>query len=419
MRLILEIINENEFQQKDFHLDGKNMIIGRSSEADWQLSDEMNHISAKHVTVEYKDNLYFIKDTSTNGTYLKYPYRKLPKEMPIKINSMDIFIIGDYEIQARFLDDKVSYKDMSSYNPLLNNQKSISIPLIPDDDFLLEDESVMNNTFVKKESAQSFQNIVNLYEDTQSNMVDEMNNVTIIEDDEEEEINSKNSLYQHINIPKFNTLPVKEEVVYEVQEVKKSHNLTLVENNSLAFLGNKLGIDFEKLNSFEQEKILSEIADIVLNSLEGLKSSLSIKDKILDDLNIEDFNSNNLNLNPIRKGKESLNIFNNLSTQQISLSEAIKKSFGEIDNHNVAFHKANKNLLVKNLDKFSPKTLEDDFDRNYNFIPLKPKKFQMWDAYVHRYEKFLKEKDFMWDSAKKDFVDEYNDTIFTIKLTSI
>lgn len=419
MKLILETINENSLNQKNFQFDRIGGTIGRTSESDWQLDDETNQISSKHIIIEFKDNIYFVKDVSSNGTYLKEPYRKLPKEMPIKINSMDIFIIGSYEIQARFIENKIMYKNMSDYNHLLNNQKGISSSIIPDDDFLLEDSKIMNNTFVKKESTENFQSIVKLYEEKDSKLIDELNNeVTLIEDGFEDEISGGNTLYQHMNVSKFNNI-LEEEIICEVNETKKSNiPSNISDDNFLIYLENKLGITLRGLSAFDKEKILIELSDIILETLEGLKISLTVKDKILNDLNIENFNLSSIDLNPIRKGKEVLGTISTISSNNITISEAVKKSFNEINNHNVAFYRANKNLIRKTFEEFSPKLLEERFEKN-DFTLFKPKKIQMWNSYVTMYQKLAKQDNFVLDSVQKDFSDEYNNIIFKIKSTSI
>lgn len=420
MKLVFEIINENSLGQKTFQFDKVSGTIGRTEESTWQLKDESNQISAKHVIIEFKDNIYFIKDISSNGTYLKEPYRKLPKEMSIKINSMDIFIIGNYEIQANFINSKTIHKDMSDYNHLLSNQKGISSSIIPDDDFLLEDSKVMDNTFIKKESNESFQNIVKLYEEKDSKLIDDISgDVTLIEEKTFTDINNRDSLYQHMNVSKFSNSFPTEEIVCEIDESKKNYvPSNISDDNLLIHLENKLGITLRGLSVFDKEKILIELADIVLETLEGLKVSLTVKDKILNDLSIENFSLNSIDLNPIRKGKEILGTLSSISTNDITISEAVKKSFNEINNHNVAFYKANKNLIRKTFEEFSPELLEERFNKT-DFTLFKPKKIQMWNSYVDMYQKLVKQDNFTLESVQKELSDEYNNIIFKIKSTSI
>lgn len=78
MKLIFDIIKNGKDVpvKRNFHFNMTSGVIGRSDEVDWTLADRKSYISSSHATVEYRDGIYFIKDTSTNGTFLKYPYKK-------------------------------------------------------------------------------------------------------------------------------------------------------------------------------------------------------------------------------------------------------------------------------------------------------------------------------------------------------
>jgi len=460
MKLIFDIIkNGRELPiKRNFHFDMTNGIIGRSEEADWQLADRQNYISSKHVHIEYKDMLYFIKDVSTNGTYLKYPYKKLPKEVSIKINSTDIFIIGDYEIQARFMDNDYSSKDVitskptKELEPVGNSEKSnSSLNLIPDDDFLLEDTNIMNNSFTTPEEEVFDSNVMNIFqeEEKKNNFDDDLydfeKSETIVESESfSQDTISNETLQEHIIIPKFkadevltppeNTKKIQKKELSIVQEVieekdeeiektfenEKSHLHEIQVDNSIQVLEKKLGINLSSLSKEEKENTLTEIADIVLNSLDGLKSSLDIKEKIKSDLLISDANPEQADANPVRMGQYSLNLIDNKNNKNgIKISEAVKKSFSELDIHNIALHRSSKNLINIAVLKFSPKSLEHNFETNGELSALMPKKYQMWDAYVNMFKKLNEDPDFGINLIDKDFSNEYNKIAYTIKLTSI
>lgn len=408
MKLVLEIINNKNIKKRNFEFTVKGGIIGRSSESDWQLDDEFNHISSKHISIEYKNDLFFIKDISTNGTYLKEPYTKLPKEIPIKINLKDIYIIGDYEIEVKILEKFVFNQNSLSHNYLATNEKSINDFIIPDNDFLLNDETIMNNSFIKKESTSLFKS--NL-------LVEGSKSLTFLEE-EFEEINSENLLHQHVNLPKYKSYLDEDEIVYEVQEIKETNFNRFAEHNLLNILENKLGINFQKLNVIEQEKVLNEIAEIIIVSLEGLKNSIIVKNKILKDLDKKE-NTNSKEENPIRKGREILSNIVNLSNQKLDVLEIVKKTFAELDNHNIALYQANKNLFPKVFEELSPTHLEMEAKKSFDFSVLRSKKSQMWDIYTNIYHNFSKENFFVSGDFHKSFSEEYNKALFDVKLTSI
>lgn len=406
MKLLLEIINNKNIKKRNFEFSTKGGTIGRSNEANWQLEDEFNHISSKHIIIEYKNDLFFIKDISTNGTYLKEPYKKLPKEVAIKINLKDIFIVGDYEIEVKSIENSVVNQNSLSHNYLASNEKSIDDFVIPDDDFLLNDESIMNSSFIKKDSTNLFKN--NL-------LVEKSKSLTFL-DEEYEEINSENLLYQHVNLPKYKPI-LDDEIIYEVQETKKTALNSVVEYSLLNILENKLGINFQKLNVIEQEKVLAQIAEIVILSLEGLKTSMNIKNKVLKDLKIGEMS--NKEENPINKGKEILLNVVDLSNHKLDVIEVVKKTFSELDNHNIALYQANKNLFPKVFEKLSPANLEIEAKKSFDFSILRSRKSQMWDIYTDIYHNFSKENFFISSDFHRNFSEEYNKTIFDVNLTSI
>jgi len=437
MKLIFDIIKTGrEFpSRRNFHFNKTNGIIGRSEQCDWQLVDSKNYISNNHIEIEYKDGMYFIKDISTNGTFLKHPYKKIPKNISIKINSTDIFIVGEYEIQARFMDNDYSQNDIISYKPQnnisANNQqvsRNISNELIPDD-FLLEDDSVMNNSFITEENEVDYDNnVMNVFKD--ENIEDQFDDLYDFEKepfkiDNTHNLNSvTNQLkHEHINIPTFMEKEEKVQISKEIVEPVISTEIIeeefdFVQNdNSLEILEKKLGIKFNNLSKEERNRKLEEIANIVINSLDGLKNSLDTKDKIKKDLMIED---NSLNDdNPIRMGQHSISLLNEISNNNIKLSEAVNKSFKELNIHNIALHRSSKNLINIAVTKFSPKSLEHHFESTGELNSLMPKKYQMWDSYINMFKKLNENPDFGINLISKDFTNEYKNVLYTIKLTSV
>lgn len=458
MKLIFDIIKNGKDipHKRNFHFNMTNGTIGRSLDASWQLEDRQSYISGIHVSIDYSDGIYFIKDQSTNGTYLKYPYKKLPKGVSIKINSTDIFVLGDYEIQARFMDNDYTQDDIMNEQTLVSNPQSsnnyskTNNQLIPDDDFLLEDSNIMSSTFLIPEEEDFNSNVMSMFNDEDVNENDlysfeKDSDPTILATDFAQESVSSQVLQEHINIPQFKELAQEEDIIYEVDEeeikevivntpvtpvkkttvqediiIKQKPILSEEESNhGLSILEKKLGIEITSLNQEQRDVILTEISDIVINSLEGLKNSLNTKDKIKKDLLISDISPAYSDANPIKMGQYSLNLLDNKNDNNIKISEAIKKSFTELDIHNIALHRSSKNLINIAVLKFSPKSLEHHFEKNGELSALMPKKYQMWDAYINMFKKLNEDPDFGINLIEKDFSNEYNNISYSIKLTSI
>ncbi|MGB7403310.1 MAG: type VI secretion system-associated FHA domain protein TagH [Arcobacter sp.] len=428
MKLIFDIIKSGRDipSRNNFHFDRNDGIIGRSSESDWQLPDRQNYISSKHILIKYIDESYFIQDESTNGTYLKEPYRKLPKNKQIKINSNDIFIVGEYEIQARFIDNEYSKKDIlqSNYSNL-SSTKSMGT-IIPDDFEIIED---MNNSFVKEDSKIEINDsLFNLFDEENKHSTEiiyDFEKEEILFENEEEDSVTRNPMQEHIIVPSFNKKEEElkesetideiefEETIQTQKSNKKDSNISS-EDKSLKYLEEKLGIKLSSLSDIEQKRILQEIANIVTFSLDGLKNSLKLVDKVKKDLNIEDSFSHQNSNNPVLLGQFALNTDN-----KISLSDAVKKSFKQLDNHNVALHMSSKNLVNITLNKFNPKSLEHHFNKQGDINSILPKKPQLWDSYEKMFDKLTNNSNLGIDLISEDFTKEYNKIVYTIKLTSI
>lgn len=438
MKLIFDIIKSGrEFPSKrNYHFNMTGGTIGRSEQCDWHLTDQQSFISNFHAKVEYRDKMYFITDTSTNGTFLKDPYKRLPKNIPIKINTTDIFVMGEYEIQARFLDHDYINNDLVSYTKQINtsnNNEPIQVAkqLIPNDDFLLDDTKVMNNSFIIEEDHFEDSNVMNLFTQEENHLEDLydfekepffMNNESNLE------TVTHNTEHEYIQMPsvkqKIETAPIKDDIYFS-QQTHTSHSITTLDadyslqNGTFEVLEKKLGINLSKLSKEQRDKKLEEIGQIVINCLEGLKSTLEANDKIKKDLLIEVNEKLNQN-NPVKLGFYAMNILNEIGeADSIKLSEAIKKSFNEINIHNISLHRTSKNLINIALNKFSPKTLEHYFETNGQINNLMPKKYQMWDAYTNMFNKMQENPDFGVSMIAKEFSNEYNNVCYTIKLTSI
>lgn len=388
MKLILDIVKhpQEKLFKRNFQFNKTGGVVGRSDDTDNKLADSKNIISSKHFLIHFENNQYFIEDTSTNGTFLKNPFSKLVKNEPVKINDLDIFIVGEYELQARF-----TTLDYSNTQEKFNENK-----LIPDD-FLIDDE--LKNLSMEEETYSSSVLDI-LKEETTSNTIVE----TIYE---EEQKVSKDILDDHIDVDTY----IKDE------KVEKIFNKEIASvEDELQILGKNLGIEFDSLSKKERENVLNEISDIVINSLEGLKNSLFIKEKITKDLNIQE---NMKRKNPINMGLLALNVIDINDTEKVSLSEAVTKSFKELDTHNVALHRTSKNLINITASKFSPKNLEYYFESNNEINSLLPKKSQLWNCYSKMLNKIDENPNHGQELIMNDFVNEYKNILYTIKLTSL
>jgi predicted component of type VI protein secretion system len=81
-----------------FTLEGDSAVIGRSKNCDWNLPDSSNVISSRHAELRRDGETYFLKDTSTNGTFVNGAAERMAGEH--RIAGGDVIRIGQYELVA-------------------------------------------------------------------------------------------------------------------------------------------------------------------------------------------------------------------------------------------------------------------------------------------------------------------------------
>ncbi|MBU3825422.1 MAG: type VI secretion system-associated FHA domain protein TagH [Candidatus Oceanisphaera merdipullorum] len=103
--------------------------IGRSERCDWPLPDTKRHLSGEHAQVTFADGRFYLTDVSSNGTFFADTQARLPANQPVPIVQGAQYIFGEYQLQARVIQDLDLYLDTQSRPQTKSN-------IIPDDDFL-------------------------------------------------------------------------------------------------------------------------------------------------------------------------------------------------------------------------------------------------------------------------------------------
>jgi type VI secretion system FHA domain protein len=103
MKLIFKIINNPSCgnpseRQKVF--DARFSTIGRSVSSDWVLPDPDRFISSKHAEIILRDNQFFLKDISSNGTINGLTDEAIGNNQELIISDGQTFLVGEYLIQA-------------------------------------------------------------------------------------------------------------------------------------------------------------------------------------------------------------------------------------------------------------------------------------------------------------------------------
>lgn len=408
MNLILEIIDAPavDIFQKTMRFDMRGGKIGRSKTAKWTLNDPTKHMSNFHAEVTFKDGQYFLTDISSNGMFLKTPYKKFVKGVPMPLTQKSAVMIGDYVIGVKTIES--DFSTPTTHNPSSETPPSAGIP----DTFFVGD--LEKEAFgVIESSAPEENDIVSLLGNETHNvthpnemLLPELDNIMGTYDDEAD-IMLNDSLSTHIEPPTF-----EENRVVPPAEVATPINTD--ESVITKILSLKFGIDLTCMSDKEKESFVSEIADLTLNTLEHVRNTYKALEKIQKQLGVSTANQTQ-GLNPLKTAPSNKEIFVNLPNYSPSISHHVKNLFHEFDTHTIAFYTAYKNLSIRTAEKFSPEKLYFHFEKknalNKSFTN---KKALAWEAYCKQF-KYL-------DHADTDTLDlsdlqkEYTHVLETLNL---
>ncbi len=119
--------------------------IGRGEGCEWVLPDRSKHISRQHALVTYEDGSFFLEDLSSNGTFFSLGHEPLGKNRRHKIEHGEGFVIGEFTIMARLMQNPASYAPSASVvdDDLLSFSHPLSLnPLVAMDQ---EEERIARN----------------------------------------------------------------------------------------------------------------------------------------------------------------------------------------------------------------------------------------------------------------------------------
>ncbi|PHR56520.1 MAG: type VI secretion system-associated FHA domain protein TagH [Arcobacter sp.] len=448
MKLVFDIVKngKNIPSKRNFHFEENGGTIGRNGDNDWVLNDPNSYISGTHVQILCKHGTFFIKDESTNGTYLKSPYKKLPKGHPVKINASDVFIIGDHELQARFSNNDYNQDDLiSSIAPsVATNDDNI----IPNDDFLFDmnnkgftsvdsqtptDMDIMSiletpsappvHNFQESSSYQDESAFIDVVLEDKAEVKDDIDVASFFSEPAAEpmqesipEVN-ETVFEEHISIPAYVQPEVQEEPLRQPPTLR-AHGL----EGSISILESKLGIKINALKQEDRDTLMAELGDIIINTLDALQNSIQLKDKTKQDLHLStnhlDVNDNN----PIKLGSAATKLLEDKDKStmlgMMSISEGIRISFNEIDSHCIALHSSSKNIMKIAATKFSPKNLEYRFESSGALRGVLPKQQLLWKAYSDMFDVLNERPQEGVDMIRDDFTKEYENISYSLKLGS-
>lgn len=102
MTLVLQIENYDVLEDggpAQVTVSERGCQVGRASSMDWVLPDASRHISSHHFDIVHQDGAYWLRDVSTNGTFLQGQRYRI--EGAHRLSHMERFQVGHYIIMAQ------------------------------------------------------------------------------------------------------------------------------------------------------------------------------------------------------------------------------------------------------------------------------------------------------------------------------
>ncbi len=93
----------------------RGLDVGRDQYLDWVLPDPSRVVSGKHCEIRYQDGGYWLRDTSTNGTFVNQNPRRLTDPHPLRHG--DRIEIGHYIIRVELDGEEAAGGEEPSREP--------------------------------------------------------------------------------------------------------------------------------------------------------------------------------------------------------------------------------------------------------------------------------------------------------------
>ncbi|AMS15264.1 MULTISPECIES: type VI secretion system-associated FHA domain protein TagH [Pseudomonas] len=385
MELVFEMLNTKQFvptelSSKTFKQAGG--VIGRGEDCDWIIPDRKRHLSNHHAIVSYRDGMFFLTDTSSNGIQASDSGARLRKGEPQRIEHGSVYVLGDFEIRARLVRDPATF-DAEVGRP----QAAGSI--IPDDAFL--DLDPLNAL------------------DQQERVYSEIDELTALNTPRQEP--RQRADYARIDME---SLLVPELVAQP--EAPVAVEPAPVERQSEGFwehFGAALGVDLKGLDHDSREALALNAARLLKQSIGGLQQSLRTRSELKNELRLALTTAQGGSKNPLKfavDASEALGILlQGNKPGQLPAEQAISRAFRDLQAHQVALLTASRAAVRGTLEHFSPQQLTLRFERDNK--PLLATSGSRWRAYNRYHQALRQDDDWSERLLARDFAQAYEEQI--------
>ncbi|MGE7960209.1 type VI secretion system-associated FHA domain protein TagH [Pseudomonas sp. NPDC089530] len=385
MELVFEMLNTKQFvptelSSKTFKQAGG--VIGRGEDCDWIIPDRKRHLSNHHAIVSYRDGVFFLTDTSSNGIQASDSGARLRKGEPQRIEHGSVYVLGDFEIRARLVRDPATF-DAEVGRP----QAAGSI--IPDDAFLDLDPL---NALEQQERVYS--------------EIDELTALNAPRQEPRQRADYARIDMESLLVPELVAQP----------EAPAPVEPAPVERQREGFwehFGAALGVDLKGLDHDSREALAINAARLLKQSIGGLQQSLRTRSELKNELRLAQTTAQGGSKNPLKfavDASEALDILlQGHKPGQLPAEQAVSRAFRDLQAHQVALLTASRAAVRGTLEHFSPQQLTLRFERDNK--PLLATSGSRWRAYNRYHQALRQDDDWSERLLARDFAQAYEEQI--------
>lgn len=387
MELVFEMLTTRQFVpaehcQKTFRRAGG--VIGRGEDCDWVIPDRSRHVSLRHMTISYRDGGFFLTDTSSNGVLSGESRARLTKGQAVRVEHGSVYVLGDFELRARLMDDPVSFDGDVGRTYAAGS-------IIPDDSFLDLDPL---NALDQQERVHSD--------------IDELISPGAGIRDGQQRADYARVDMESLRVPELVEDPAAQPA--PVPPVVETERQT---DDFWTRFSDALGIEVDDLDQDAREALALNAGRLLRLCVSGLQHNLHTRSELKNELRLSQTTVQGTQRNPLKSAVdagEALSAFLRSGRPgQLPADLALSRAFHDVQAHQVALMAASRAAIRATLEHFSPEQLSLRFERDNP--PLLATSGSRWRAYGRYHQALRQDNDWSERLLARDFAQAYEEQI--------
>ncbi len=387
----------------------KGGTIGRSLNNDWVLRDPERFISGRHAQIQYRNDSYYLIDTSTNGIYINDSLQPINSGAAIKLKDGDKLRMGSFEIAVVLGEERMQIASDIELN--FDDDTDTGLEALLDAN---ADESVVDRILEKEPDDKSLYDDADEADWSLAGTIDEPLTDTIA-GAKPKKVAATKSSKKAKSLPKAKPKPKpKPKPTARGKPANRDGKDTDLLN---AFLKGA-GLEALSIDPADAEEMLQLTGQVLREMILGLIEALQTRAGLKNDFRLQQTTIQPSANNPLKFSaavhEALIKLLKPTGSEYMPAVDAVRESFQDIKANQVAMVSAMKTALAEYLSRFDPEELQDKFDRGLKrgAIIGKTNKMKYWDLYIEMYQVLVQTSpDEFPHLYSEEFVKAYEDEI--------